>query len=166
MPTAVIALLQRVTTASVVVSGATVAAIGPGLLALTCVERGDGEKEAKRLAERVCGYRIFSDDTGRMNLSVVEVGGSLLLVPQFTLAADTKKGMRPGFSSSGNPVAGETLFRSFVAHCRERVSEVQTGQFGSHMEVSLTNDGPVTFWLQVEAADASRRRRGSARVET
>ena len=144
-----IALLQRVTQASVEIAGSAVAAIGPGLLVLACAEPGDGDKEAKRLAERVCGYRIFADGRGRMNRSVTEVGGAMLVVPQFTLAAETSKGLRPGFSRAGDPGAGEAQFRLFVEYCAGIVPEVRTGSFGSDMQVNLTNDGPATFWLQV-----------------
>ncbi len=145
-----IALIQRVAEADVCVSGERVGAIGRGILALVGVERGDGEAEAARLAERVAGYRIFPDGEGRMNLSLADIGGGLLAVPQFTLAADTKKGTRPGFSTAAEPAEGARLFGRFVALMRARVPEVQTGRFGADMKVSLVNDGPVTFWLQVK----------------
>lgn len=144
-----IALIQRVNEARVVVACATVGEIGRGILALVGVERGDGEAEAARLAERVIGYRIFSDAAGKMNLSLAEIRGGLLAVPQFTLAADTAKGARPSFSSAAPPAEGERLFLRFVALARERHSTVETGTFGADMQVSLVNDGPVTFWLQV-----------------
>ena len=143
-----IALIQRVAAASVAVDGEAVGEIGEGILALIGVERADGEAQAARLAERVLGYRIFADDAGRMNLSLLDVGGALLAVPQFTLVADTKKGTRPSFSSGATPEEGERLFARFVAHAREK-TKVETGRFGAHMKVSLVNDGPVTFWLQV-----------------
>jgi D-aminoacyl-tRNA deacylase len=145
----VIALIQRVTEAGVSVGGETVGAIGPGILALVGVERDDTEAQAERLAERVLGYRIFADAEGRMNRSLVEAGGALLAVPQFTLVADTRKGMRPGFSSGAAPEKGMQLFERFVDFAR-RGASVQTGRFGAEMRVSLVNDGPVTFWLQVK----------------
>jgi len=144
----VIALIQRVTEARVQVAGETVAAIGRGILALVAVERGDGDAEAARLVERVLGYRIFADADGRMNRSLVEVGGALLAVSQFTLAADTHTGTRPGFSSAAPPEEGRRLFEHFVALARARLACVETGRFGAQMEVGLVNDGPVTFWLQ------------------
>ena len=149
-----IALIQRVTEARVRVEGATVAEIGRGILALVGVERGDGEAEAARLAERVIAYRIFPDAEGNMNLSLVDVGGGLLAVPQFTLAADTSKGARPSFSTAAQPGDGRRLFDRFVELCKTRIGNVQTGRFGAEMQVELVNDGPVTFWLQVKHADA------------
>jgi len=151
----VIALVQRVLEASVAVDGAIVGAIGPGLVALVGVERGDGEAEAARLAERVLGYRIFADAAGKMNLSVVEISGSLLAVPQFTLAADTNSGARPSFSRAAPPAQGEQLFLEFVEKTRQLLPDVRTGRFGAHMKLSLVNDGPVTFWLQVAPRRAS-----------
>ena len=145
-----IALLQRVARAEVEVDGASVGKIGPGLLVLVCAERGDGEAESDRLLERVLGYRVFADAEGKMNLSLREVHGGLLLVPQFTLAADTHKGMRPSFTPAALPADGERLFDYFVARARASHEPVQTGRFGAHMQVSLTNDGPVTIWLRVE----------------
>jgi D-tyrosyl-tRNA(Tyr) deacylase len=145
----VIALIQRVTAAGVSVEGEIVASIGGGILALIGVERDDGEAQAERLAERVLGYRIFPDAKGRMNRSLVEAGGALLAVPQFTLVADTHKGMRPSFSGGAAPEKGVQLFERFVAFAR-RGASVQTGRFGAHMQVSLVNDGPVTFWLQAK----------------
>jgi D-tyrosyl-tRNA(Tyr) deacylase len=129
--------------------------IGPGLLVLVGVEHGDGEAEAKRLAERVLGYRVFPDGLGKMNLSLADIGGALLAVPQFTLAADTRSGARPSFSSAAASAEGERLFERFVAHARLKCSRVQTGRFGAHMKVTLVNDGPVTFWLQVPPVRAS-----------
>ncbi len=130
------------------VAGEEIAAIGRGILALVGVERGDGEAEVRRLAERVAGYRIFADAQGKMNLSVKDVGGELLAVPQFTLAADTASGMRPSFSSAAAPAEGERLFVQFVALLAKETS-VESGRFGADMKVSLVNDGPVTFWLRV-----------------
>jgi D-tyrosyl-tRNA(Tyr) deacylase len=151
----VIALIQRVSEARVEVQGAAVGAIGRGILALVCAERGDGEAEAARLVERVLGYRIFPDAEDRMNLSLADVGGALLAVPQFTLAADTGKGARPSFSSAAPPEEGERLFARFVELARARHSPVEAGRFGAAMKVSLVNDGPVTFWLQVAPRNRS-----------
>lgn len=145
-----IALLQRVTQAKVEVGGAVVGSIGRGLLVLLCAERGDAEAEADRLLARVLGYRVFADAEGKMNLSLREVQGGLLLVPQFTLAADTHKGMRPSFTPAAAPADGERLFDYFAASARAAHAAVETGCFGAHMRVSLTNDGPVTIWLRVD----------------
>ena len=150
-----IALVQRVSEAEVTVGAESVGAIGAGILALVGVERGDGELEAARLVERVLGYRIFPDAEGRMNLSLADTGGALLAVPQFTLAADTRKGARPSFSSAAAPAEGERLFGHFVALARARVGAVATGRFGAEMQVRLVNDGPVTFWLQVPPRNRS-----------
>ena len=147
-----IGLLQRVAQARVEVDGVSIGAIGPGLMVLVCAERGDGEAEADRLLERVLGYRVFADAGGKMNLSLREVRGGLLLVPQFTLAADTHKGMRPSFTPAAPPEQGERLFDYFAAKARAAHPGVETGRFGAHMQVSLTNDGPVTIWLRVEPA--------------
>jgi D-aminoacyl-tRNA deacylase len=144
----VIALIQRVTAASVAVGGETVGEIGAGVLVLIGVERGDSDAEAARLAERVLGYRIFPDAAGKMNLSVKDVQGGFLVVPQFTLVADTNSGTRPSFSSGASPADGERLYLKFVEEAR-RHTAVETGRFGAYMQVSLVNDGPVTFWLQV-----------------
>jgi D-tyrosyl-tRNA(Tyr) deacylase len=144
----VIALLQRVSQAQVSVEGNLVGSIGAGLLVLLGVRPADDETAARRLLERLLQYRIFSDDAGKMNLSLVQVQGELLLVPQFTLAADTAKGLRPGFSTAAPPEQGRRLFDFFVQAARERLGQVQTGVFGAHMQVSLTNDGPVTIWLE------------------
>jgi len=132
----------------VAVNGADIGAIGPGILALVGVQRGDGPAEAARLAERVLAYRIFADAQGKMNLSLKDIGGELLAVPQFTLAADTNSGLRPSFSSAAAPADGEALFLKFVEKAAEAV-HVATGRFGADMKVSLVNDGPVTFWLEV-----------------
>jgi D-tyrosyl-tRNA(Tyr) deacylase len=144
-----IGLLQRVTQAQVAIDRTVIAGIGCGVLALIGVEAGDGPREADRLLERVLGYRIFPDGEGRMNLSLRDVQGGLLLVPQFTLAADTRKGARPGFSSAAPPDAGRVLFDQLVALAQTRHPHVAWGRFGADMKVTLTHDGPVTFWLQV-----------------
>jgi D-tyrosyl-tRNA(Tyr) deacylase len=144
-----IALLQRVCAAHVDVAGNTVGAIGPGLLVFVGVERGDSETSADRMLERILGYRIFADSEGKMNLSVRDVRGGLLLVPQFTIAADTRAGMRPSFTPVAPPADGERLFRHILQRTRERFSPVESGVFGADMQVSLTNDGPVTFCLDV-----------------
>ena len=144
-----IGLLQRVSHAEVRVETKIIGAIQGGLLVLVGVERGDSEQQADRLLERLLTYRVFPDDEGRMNRSLQDVGGGLLLVSQFTLAADTCKGTRPGFSPAAEPQEGRRLFEYLVSRARERHSVVETGEFGAHMQVTLTNDGPVTFWLQV-----------------
>ncbi|MES2148245.1 MAG: D-aminoacyl-tRNA deacylase [Pseudomonadota bacterium] len=144
-----IALLQRVSQASVSVAGERIAAIDAGLLVLVCAERGDSEKEADALLAKLLGYRVFADAAGKMNLSVADVAGGLLLVPQFTLAADTHSGARPSFTPAASPQDGRRLFEHVVLRARGRHGLVQTGQFGAEMQVSLTNEGPVTFWLQV-----------------
>lgn len=146
-----IALLQRVTHASVVVDGKTIGSIDAGLLVLVCAERSDTEKESNALLEKLLTYRIFADDAGKMNRSIKDVQGGLLLVPQFTLAADTRSGTRPSFTPAATPEEGKKLFDYFVMQARARHASVQTGQFGAHMQVSLTNDGPVTFWLQCKS---------------
>lgn len=144
-----IALLQRVSQACVVVDGATVGAIGPGLMVLLCAEKGDSEREADALLAKLLAYRVFSDEAGKMNRSVTDVAGGLLLVPQFTLAADTHSGTRPSFTPAAAPADGLRLFEHVVRQARARHATVETGQFGADMKVSLTNDGPVTFWLQI-----------------
>ncbi|ERT14371.1 D-aminoacyl-tRNA deacylase [Photorhabdus temperata] len=144
-----IALIQRVTQASVVVEDETVGAIGHGLLVLLGVEKEDDQQKAKRLCEKVIGYRVFSDEQDKMNLSVQQAGGSLLVVSQFTLAADTQKGMRPSFSGGASPDKADELYRYFVERCRQSGIKTEIGRFAADMKVSLTNDGPVTFWLQV-----------------
>ena len=143
-----IGLLQRVTGASVTIGGETVASIGRGLLVLVAVRREDTGRDAERLAERILGYRVFPDEAGRMNLSLLDTGGELLLVPQFTLAADTGKGTRASFTPAAPPETGEAYFDALVTACRARLGRVGTGRFGADMQVSLTNDGPVTFWLE------------------
>ena len=143
-----IALIQRVSEAQVRVDGGLVGAIERGMLALIGVRRGDEEAVVERLLERLLTYRIFPDAQGRMNLSLREVGGGLLLVPQFTLAADTKKGTRAGFSTAAAPLEAARLFAQLVTRAREAYAPVSAGVFGAHMQVSLINDGPVTFWLE------------------
>jgi len=144
-----IGLIQRVSEASVTVEGRTVGKIGRGLLVLVGIEKQDNEASTRRLLDRLLGYRVFPDAEGKMNLSLTDIGGELLLVPQFTLAADTHKGTRPSFSSAAAPELGASLFEYFVAVARERRPNVAAGVFGADMKVSLVNDGPVTFWLQV-----------------
>jgi len=145
-----IGLLQRVSEASVRVDGEVVGAIGPGLMVLVCAEKGDTEREAEALLAKLLGYRVFSDEAGKMNRSITDTAGGLLLVPQFTLAADTKSGTRPSFSPAAAPEDGRRLFDHVVRQARERRGIVETGIFGADMKVSLVNDGPVTFWLQVD----------------
>ncbi|WP_130832789.1 D-aminoacyl-tRNA deacylase [[Erwinia] mediterraneensis] len=144
-----IALIQRVLNASVTVDNSVTGEIGAGLLILLGVERGDDEKRAERLAERVLGYRIFSDENGKMNLNVQQAGGSVLVVSQFTLAADTQKGMRPSFSGGAEPAEAERLYHYFSDCCRKQGIITANGRFAADMKVALVNDGPVTFWLQV-----------------
>jgi len=143
-----IGLLQRVSRAEVTVDGQVVGSIGPGLLVLIGVRPTDDEVSAKRLLARLLRYRVFPDQAGKMNLSLTQVKGQLLLVPQFTLAADTAKGLRPGFSTAAPPEQGRRLFDFLVQAARDELGTVETGSFGAHMQVSLTNDGPVTIWLE------------------
>jgi len=143
-----IGLLQRVSRADVTVDGQRVGAIGPGLLVLIGVRPIDNEASAHRLVTRLLQYRIFPDEAGKMNLSLAQTKGQLLLVPQFTLAADTAKGLRPGFSTAAPPEQGRRLFDVAVGIAREKLGAAETGVFGAHMQVSLTNDGPVTIWLE------------------
>lgn len=148
-----ISLIQRVLEAKITVSGEIVGSIGPGLLALLAVEPGDTDAQADRMAERLVGYRVFDDGAGRMNLGLADTGGGLLLVPQFTLAADTSRGMRPSFTRAAPPEHGRRLFDLVVERARARLgARVGTGRFGAHMQVSLVNDGPVTFWIHVSPA--------------
>jgi D-tyrosyl-tRNA(Tyr) deacylase len=147
-----IALIQRVSEASVVVDGKTIASIGRGILALIGVQNGDSEKQAERLLQRLLSYRIFPDQAGKMNLDLAQAGGSLMLVPQFTLAADTNRGNRPSFTPAAPPAEGERLFAYLVKLAGREPGGVQTGEFGADMKVQLINDGPVTFWLQVPPA--------------
>ena len=146
-----IALLQRVTNAKVEVEAKAIGAINNGILALIGVEKTDTEEQANRLLERILGYRIFADAQDKMNLSLENINGGLLLVPQFTLAANTEKGMRPSFSSAASPDEGERLFNYLLQQAKQRHPQVEAGQFGADMQISLTNDGPVTFWIQVSA---------------
>ena len=148
-----IALLQRVSHASVVVDSNTIGSIGTGLLVLLCTERGDSEVQADALLKKLLAYRVFSDTAGKMNLSLTDTAGDLLLVPQFTLAADTNSGTRPSFTPAASPEDGRRLFDYFVTQAstkHSQIAKVATGQFGADMKVSLTNDGPVTFWLQTK----------------
>ena len=144
-----IGLLQRVSRARVETGGECIASIGSGLLVLVGVQRGDGRGSADRLLERLLGYRVFPDADGRMNVALSEAGGGLLLVPQFTLAAETRSGTRPGFSSAASPEDGRRLFDYLVEQAQMRHAAVESGRFGADMQVSLVNDGPVTFWLRV-----------------
>ncbi|WP_323143176.1 D-aminoacyl-tRNA deacylase [Massilia phyllosphaerae] len=150
-----IGLLQRVSAASVSVDGAVIGAIGRGLLVLVCAEKGDTEREADALLGKLLGYRVFSDEAGKMNRSLADVEGGLLLVPQFTLAADTRSGTRPSFSPAAAPADGRRLFDHAVRQARARHAIVETGQFGADMQVALTNDGPVTFWLRIDPPKTS-----------
>ncbi len=142
-----IALIQRVLSAHVDVDGATLGTIGPGLLALVAVQPDDGEVQTRRMLQRLLGYRIFADAAGRMNRSLTDTAGGLLLISQFTLAADTRSGMRPSFTSAGTPEHAREWFERLLVLARARHPQVETGRFGAHMEVHLVNDGPVTFWL-------------------
>lgn len=144
-----IGLLQRVAEASVVVDGERIGAIGPGLLVLLCAERGDTQKEADALLAKLLSYRVFPDADGKMNLNLAQAGGGLLLVPQFTLAADTRSGTRPSFTPAAPPQQARELFDYSVVRARAAHPQVETGRFGADMKVALINDGPVTFWLQV-----------------
>ena len=143
-----IGLLQRVTTASVAVEGKTVGQIERGLVVLVAVHRDDSEQDIARLAKRILTYRVFPDAEGRMNRSILDENLDLLLVPQFTLAADTKKGTRASFTKAAVPDKGEDYFDRLVDICRESLNTVETGEFGANMQVTLINDGPVTFWLE------------------
>lgn len=144
-----IALIQRVSRASVVVDNQTIGAIDKGLLVLLGVEQEDTREKMEKLATKVMSYRVFSDENGKMNLNLEQVGGSLLVVSQFTLVADTGRGLRPSFSGAGTPDQALALYEEFVAFCRAKGVTTETGQFGADMQVSLVNDGPVTFNLQV-----------------
>jgi D-aminoacyl-tRNA deacylase len=151
-----ILLIQRVSEASVCVEGEIIGKIGPGLLAFVAIEPGDDQATARRLADRAVAYRVFDDEAGRMNLSLADTGGELLLVSQFTLAADTRKGLRPSFTTAAPPELGRELFEQVVAYAREALpGRVATGRFGADMKVSLVNDGPVTFWLRFSAGSAN-----------
>lgn len=152
-----ITLIQRVTQAEVRVEGQCIGAIGPGILALVGITPTDGPAQASRLLQRILGYRIFADDQGRMNRDLRQAGGGLLLVPQFTLAADTRKGLRPGFSTAAPPERAQPLFEALVAEAQRLHPQVASGRFGADMQVGLVNDGPVTFLLHSgeSAADAA-----------
>lgn len=143
-----IALIQRVNHASVEVDREVIGQIDQGLLVLLGVETNDDEQKAKKLLDKVLAYRVFADEQGKMNLNVQQIGGALLVVSQFTLAADTQKGLRPNFSSAANPVWAEQLYQLFCREARQKI-KTETGQFATHMQINLQNDGPVTFWLQV-----------------
>lgn len=143
-----IGLLQRVTEASVSVDARKIGEIGAGLLIFVAVHRDDEDKNIARLAERLLGYRVFPDAEGRMNRSVLDIEGGILLIPQFTLAADTKKGTRASFTRAASPEKASEHFNRLVELCKTRLSTVETGEFGANMQVSLVNDGPVTFWLE------------------
>ncbi len=143
-----IALLQRVLSSAVHVNSNCIAKINTGLMVLVAVEYGDTEKDAARLAQRICGYRVFNDHDGKMNLSVTDISGGVLLIPQFTLAADTNKGMRPSFHTAADPPLGQQLFQVLVKQIVEQGIRPEIGEFGADMQVSLVNDGPVTFWLR------------------
>ena len=145
-----IALIQRVSEAKVVVNNTNIGEIKQGVLAFIGVEKNDSEAEVARLLDKILSYRIFADSDDKMNLSVQDIDGGLLLVPQFTLAADTQKGCRPSFSSAAAPEIGESLFNKLVQQAKSKYKHIATGQFGADMKVSLLNDGPVTFWLQVK----------------
>jgi len=145
-----IALIQRVSEAKVVVNNKNIGEIKQGVLAFIGVEKNDNEEQVTRLLDKVLSYRIFADTDDKMNLSVQDIEGGLLLVPQFTLAADTQKGCRPSFSSAAPPALGEALFDKFVEQAKSKYKYIETGQFGADMKISLLNDGPVTFWLQVK----------------
>lgn len=147
-----IGLLQRVSHAEVRVDGARIAAINAGLAVLIGIERGDAHAQAQRLAERLLAYRVFPDEQGRMNRSLIEVGGELLLIPQFTLPADTRKGTSPSFSNAADPGQGEHLYNALYELARQLYPKTCSGRFGAHMQLTLTNDGPVTFWLQAKPA--------------
>jgi len=150
-----IGLLQRVSRAKVTVDGAVTGQIGPGLMVLVCAERGDTPAQADALLERLLAYRVFADERGRMNRSLVQVAGGLLLVPQFTLAADTRSGLRPSFTPAAAPELARGLFEGMLARAHERHPEVGAGVFGADMQVELVNDGPVTFWLRSDPPAAS-----------
>ncbi len=144
-----IALLQRVLEASVAIHGDVIAKIQQGTLVFVALQENDDKNTVQRMSERIVGYRIFADDSGRMNKSIVEIDGELLVVPQFTLAADTRKGMRPNFSQAASPEYGESLFDYFLNTLNSKYAKVNSGKFAADMTVQLINDGPVTFWLQL-----------------
>ncbi len=143
-----IGLLQRVKNASVTVNDQVIGAVEKGLLILVCAEKGDSEEQCEKLAKKVLAYRIFEDENGKMNKSVSDIGGEILIVSQFTLAADTAKGLRPSFTPAADPETGKRLYEHFIERVRESGLKTQTGQFGANMQVALINDGPVTIWLK------------------
>ncbi len=144
-----IGLLQRVSEARVTVDGKVIGEVGKGLLVLVCAQREDTEENAEKLAKKILAYRIFEDENGKMNKSISDVGGELLVVSQFTLAADTSRGLRPSFTPAAAPDVGERLYEHFVSAVRQSPLKVETGEFGAHMQVGLVNDGPVTIWVEV-----------------
>lgn len=148
------ALIQRVTQASVTVDGEKIASTGAGVLALVCAMRGDSEAEAEKLAAKLSKLRIFEDEAGKMNRSLLDTGGEALVVSQFTLAADTSRGNRPGFSEAAPPDIGKNLYEYFAAHLSRLGPRVETGEFGADMKVELLNDGPVTIWLEIPPENA------------
>jgi D-tyrosyl-tRNA(Tyr) deacylase len=148
-----IGLLQRVTAAEVRVDGQVIGQIGPGLLVLVGIQPADTPERGRQLLTKILKYRVFEDEAGRMNLSLQQIDGGLLLVPQFTLAADTRHGLRPGFSTAAPPELGRRLFEELLVAAQAQHAPVQSGQFGAHMQVSLTNDGPATFWLEAGPYD-------------
>lgn len=143
-----IGLLQRVKNASVTVNDQVIGAVEKGLLILVCAEKGDSEEQCEKLAKKVLAYRIFEDENGKMNKSVSDIGGEILIVSQFTLAADTAKGLRPSFTPAADPETGKRLYEHFVEKIKESGLKTETGQFGANMQVALINDGPVTIWLK------------------
>ncbi len=143
-----IGLLQRVKNASVTVNDQVIGAVEKGLLILVCAEKGDSEEQCEKLAKKVLAYRIFEDENGKMNKSVSDIGGEILIVSQFTLAADTAKGLRPSFTPAADPETGKRLYEHFIEKIKESGLKTETGQFGANMQVALINDGPVTIWLK------------------
>ena len=143
-----IGLLQRVKNASVTVNDQVIGAVEKGLLILVCAEKGDSEEQCEKLAKKVLAYRIFEDENGKMNKSVSDIGGEILIVSQFTLAADTSKGLRPSFTPAADPETGKCLYEHFIEKIKESGLKTETGQFGANMQVALINDGPVTIWLK------------------
>ena len=143
-----IGLLQRVKSASVTVDGQVIGSAGQGLLVLVCAEKGDTEEQSEKLAKKVLAYRIFEDENGKMNKSLTDIGGDILIVSQFTLAAETSKGLRPSFTPAADPETGKKLYEHFVSKIKESGLRTETGEFGAYMQVALVNDGPVTIWLK------------------
>lgn len=143
-----IGLLQRVKSASVTVDGQVIGSAGQGLLVLVCAEKGDTQEQSEKLAKKVLAYRIFEDENGKMNKSLTDIGGDILIVSQFTLAAETSKGLRPSFTPAADPETGKKLYEHFVYKVKESGLRTETGEFGAYMQVALVNDGPVTIWLK------------------